>query len=219
MGLIHTSVVAVINFIDAVTQKPVNTRVAGLVLKQDNKVVWKDNSCVVILNNGKQNDIDIWVEGSIYRSFSLHIPFDSKTVPHIYNEWMTPSEKYPFSSNMTIIKGRSEQKEVLLARISALGAIRLLEDANKVDYIRLWGIYGNIEDRQLIIRDGKKSEIISLKGADKENNVYYTVDKLKGSYRKEDSVIYPVTRVRTDCDGNYIMAYMNMSQGDKVEVL
>jgi hypothetical protein len=220
MGTIHTSVAVVLKFTDSVLEKPATSNMVGISVKQGNKVVWKDSSCAVILKAHETDGLDISFNGGIYRSFEFYADLKDKKEPVIYNIWLTPSGKYPFTQDMTVIRGESTDKEIYLARISKSQTIKLIGDTDDKNLIRIWGIEGTVEEKRLLIKEDDKSEIVILTDKSEEDkDCYYTKDKIKNVYHKGIAVIYPITKVMTGKDGKYIMAYKNMLPDETVEIL
>jgi hypothetical protein len=220
MGTIHTSVAVVINFIDSVTQSPINSKIVQVNVKQGNKVIWKDDSRVVILKGDYTDVVDIMIRSYIYRGFDIHLDFKDLKSPIVYYEWLTPTKNYPFTSDMTVISGVGKGGEILAARITGSTSIKLISDTDNTNKIKLWGVEGSIEYKKLLLREKTKEQVITLTNrCDDEKDCYYTNEKIKKNFHKGETLIYPVTMVRTDEDGNYIMAYKKTSDDEEIEIL
>jgi hypothetical protein len=220
MGTIHTSVAAVINFIDSVTQRPMKGKIVQVNIKQGNKIIWKDDSCAVILKSDNTNTVDIAIRSGIYRGFDIHLDLKVQNSPMIYYEWLTPTMNYPFTSNMAVVRGVGKGGEVLAAMITESTSIKLIGDTDNTNKIKLWGVEGSIENKKLLLRENTKEQVITLLNrCDDEKDCYYTNEKIKKNFHKGETLIYPVTMVRTGQDGEYIMAYMKTSGDEEIEIL
>jgi hypothetical protein len=222
MDTIHTSVAVVISLIDAVTMEYVVDRKVTIKVRQGNKIIWKDNSHVVILRMQQGNKIDtnieILIQSSIYVEQKLCVDIKDNHTPVIYNIWLTPTAAYPFTKDMDIYMLENPAATINIARISKNSTMRLIADTDKTNEIKIWGLKGVVEGRKLLIRENDTSEIITLT-AKSDNDTYITKELLKNVYHKDMADIYPVTSVNAGEDGRFYMAHKNMSIDEKIEII
>jgi hypothetical protein len=192
---------------------------------QGNKLIWKDGGCAVIVDSQGTKRLDISVSSEIYRevSFCMDIKPDDK--PLIYNIWLTPTERYPFTPDMKIIRGKIDnadgmESEIYLARVSSAQKLKLICDTGDTDELKLWGMDGAVNEKVLLLRENDLSELAVISDKDgEENDSYHIKGRLKNIYHKGKAKIYPVTKVVTDKDGKYIMAYRNMTEDENIEIM
>jgi hypothetical protein len=79
---------------------------------------------------------------------------------------------------------------------------------------------GAVNEKVLLLRENDLSELAVISDKDgEENDSYHIKGRLKNIYHKGKAKIYPVTKVVTDKDGKYIMAYRNMAEDENIEIM
>lgn len=219
MGTVHTSVAAVLRFIDAAAEKKVSAMGAGarirIWVRQQNKVLWKDPGCAVILGQSGVSDMDIFIAGEIYCSTKLHVSRRAGGLPLMRYIWLQPSAGYPFSPDMTIIRGtcaKGVREHTLYAeRIAVNTRYKLLETTAPGDKnIRLWGLDGIIEERTLAICENDERQYVTLLGpADDFECNYHIREGINGIFHREKASVHVAARIETDSHGNFIIAFRN----------
>lgn len=219
MGTIHTSVAAVINMLDAVTEREILSGAVRLIIDQDNPVVWKNGVTAVILEKHGVNSLDISLESGIYRREKLSIELNTENKPQIYNVWLTPTENYPFTKDMKVVRGEGEKaKPLYMARLPKTPTIKLIVDTDQSEDIKIWGIEGDVRDRIILLKEDDISELAVIAYRNQEeNDSYFLKEKPKHTFHKSKAQVYLVTRVMTGEDGKYIMAFRGLSEDEHVE--
>jgi hypothetical protein len=221
MGTIHTSVAAVINFTDAVTERDILSGAVRIVIKQENDLVWKDGRSVVIIDKPSVDCLDISIKSGIYRGLDINVQIKRDGKPPIYNVWLTPTENYPFTKDMEIIRGEGAEA-VYMVRVPKSPTIKLIEDADKSKEIKLWGLTGAVMEKTLFIKENDVSEIAvisSIKEKDDRSNCYNLKDGLTNTFHKGKAQVYQAIKVISDKNGKYIMAFKNISDGENIEII
>jgi hypothetical protein len=221
MGTIHTSVAAVINFTDAITEREILSGAVRMVIKQDNKVVWKGGKSAVIIDKPSTDRLDISIKSGIYRNVDISVDIKRDGKPPIYNVWLTPTENYPFTKDMEIIRGEAD-KTVYMAKIQKIPTIKLIEDTDKGGDIKLWGLKGAILDKAILLRENDVSEIAviaSIKEKEDGSCGYYLKDKLKNTFHKGKVSVCQAVKVVPGKDGKYIMAFKGLTDNESIEII
>ncbi|MDE7323222.1 MAG: hypothetical protein K2N73_10990 [Lachnospiraceae bacterium] len=222
MGIVHTKVAVVLRFIDAVTRRWVTKTdgKAGITVKvrQQNKVLWKGADCAVILAQPGECSMDIMVSGGVYVDRQLYICLPEDNKPVIRYLWMQPAAGYPFSADMTVIRGRCAGGKAAGALyavwITDNTKYKLMETTAPGDeVIRLWGIDGIAEERIVLLCENGESEYVTLLGQTDTSEYSYRVKGgMKKAFRKESAKIYMAAKLIPDSSGSFIIAYQHWEE-------
>lgn len=223
MGHIHTSVAAVLCLTDAMTERPVRQRGLQIQTAQQNKVVWKDTSCAVILGRDKTDCIDVQITGKYYQEARLRIEPASDAAPQVYSIWLQPSAAYPFQEDTMIIHGTymADRPEELYVLWLADSAKYKLTETTTVgnDRISLWGISGSVEGRSFWLRekseDGDRKELVTLLGqAEQDTHTYRTKERIQHVFHRGKANLYKAARISMDSEGSFFTAVQRETQTD-----
>lgn len=220
MSTIHTKVAAVLKFMDAVLEKSVVWGGIHIQISQQNKFIWKSADCVVILEQEGVACLDISIWGGIYQDMQMHTELSDVKTAQVHTVWMTPSRRYPFTAEMTVIRGNCKADELYALRKLENTRCKLMETTQAGDEsIRIWGFDGNAENRMLALCDGNQMELLTIAGRVQDMEYgYLTKNCLTRSFHKGNTKIYTASRINTDSDGGFAMAYLNVAQsGEQIQ--
>ncbi len=219
MGNVHTKVAVVLRFIDAVTEQWVKS--AGgrpditVKVRQQNKVLWKAADCAVILAQPGVRSVDIAVSGGGYLENSLCICLPEDDEPQIRYLWMQPAADYPFTADMTVIRGRCVQGRVT----GGLYAVWITENVKYKlmgttvpgeDSILLWGMDKIVEERGVLLCENGESEYVTLCGQNDGATYSYRVrGGISKVFHKGSAKVYMASKLSPDSSGRFLAAYLH----------
>lgn len=218
MGVVYTKAAAVLLFVDAVTERRVRYRGLQIQTIPQSKVVWKDRDCAVILAQENIHQIDIVISGKFYQEVQIQIALTFDAAPQMHTIWLPPSESYPFSENMTILRGSCPKKEFYILWQTDSTKYKLLETTIVgSDCISIWGIDGSVEGRKFVLCEDKM-ELVTLVGqAEQGKHTYRTKISIQQVFHRGKAKLYKATKVQTDNSGKFFTGFQKeMQQDDKI---
>lgn len=218
MGVVYTKAAAVLLFVDAVTERRVRYRGLQIQTIPQSKVVWKDRDCAVILAQENIHQIDIVISGKFYQEVQIQIALTFDAAPQMHTIWLPPSESYPFSENMTILRGSCPKKEFYILWQTDSTKYKLLETTIVgSDCISIWGIDGSVEGRKFVLCEDKM-ELVTLVGqAEQGMHTYRTKTSIQQVFHRGKAKLYKATKVQTDNSGKFFTGFQKeMQQDDKI---
>lgn len=222
MGHIHTSVAAVLCLTDAMTERPVRYKGLQIQTAQQNKVVWKDTGCAVILGRDRAYGIDVLIAGKFCQEVRLHIEPESGAPPQVYTIWLQPSRFYPFQEDTAVIHGKcmADKPEELYVLWPADSTKYKLTETTTAgsDCISLWGISGSVEGRTFLFHEdsenGGREELVTLLGqAEQGKHMYRTKERIQQVYHRGKVKLYKAAKVSVDSSGGFFAALSSQSKG------